>query len=315
MSKTIKIFIAFLLGVVSFVFFLLLFFPLDSIFNHYLANLENITGGQYKITVKDMKPSLIFDSEFKGLQVFQKTESGFEEIFSSSKIDVDISLFALITQTVDLEFSAKFAGGDIQGRLTATEQKNILELKLKQVKLHKLGYAQELLSTDKYSVKVQGEMNGDIFLSLSSQGFRQHEAEFNLKLKNLVIQKAKIFFEGAAMDLPPMTLSTKDSVVTLEGSLANRQLRIHDLVVPGPDIDLQLKGKLNLSQRKSQVQISRINVKGRFAFTEKLEKQLPLFLITEQKTTDGYYPLSITGRMSKPKILVGEMDLAPMLGL
>lgn len=310
MSKILKILLTFLLGVISFLFFVLLFFPLDSIFSHYLANIEKLSQGQYRILVKDMEPSLIFDSRFKGVTIFQKGESGFEEIFSSPQIDANISLFALITQKVDLGFSMEMGRGTISGVLKIDNQLNVLDLELEKIRLHELSYLQDALTTKDYDIKLKGEVSGRVFASFSNDNFRESEAELNLEITNFDLSRAKLIFSGMPLELPPATLSEKKSPAILQASLSKRQLRIHDLILPGPDLNLQIKGKLNLLQKNREILISRVNVRGQFSFSEKLEKMIPVMpMIENQRTTEGYFPLNITGRINKPKILIGEMEL------
>jgi hypothetical protein len=130
-----------------------------------------------------------------------------------------------------------------------------------------------------------------------------------LQIKDFEVLNSKVSFNGMPLNLPQMQLSHKNELAVLQGSLVRRQLRIHDLNLPGPDVKLELKGKFNLLQKSQEIQISRVNIKGRFAFSEKMEESLPIVMIEQQKSSDGYFPLNITGRINKPKILIGEMEL------
>ena len=314
MSRTFKTILMFLVGVLSFVFFLLMAFPLDSILGHFLASVEDQTKGEYRITVKKMHPSLLFASELEDVVIAKKSDHGFTNIFTAKNLEINISLLSLISKTIDVDFAAQFADGEISGNFKSVNQKNQLELALKKIDLEKLEFLAPLLNYEKFEAQVQGLVSGDIFLVISPLGLKDAEAEFNLRVQKLLVNNIKI--KVSSHVVPNLTLSSQENPAIFQGSLVSSQLRLHDIVFPGPDLDMQFKGKLNLKQEKSVFSISRIDVKGRFAFSEPVLEAVPeLGFLAEQKGTDGYYPLTVAGRLEKPSIRVGEMDLTPFLGL
>lgn len=315
MSKAFKILVTIVAGLSAFVFFVLLFFPLDSIVSHHLANLETLTGGQYRITIEKMEPSLVFDSEFKGIKVFKNDGKGsFDEVFSSEEIKMGISLFSLISQTVDADFSSRFAGGELKGNLKARSGSLVLEVQLKDIDLNKLAVLQNAVQGESFSMDMEGKVNGDLYLS-AGQTFRDNESDFALKVNGLSLRNIKASIQSAPLELPNLILSTNESAAIFEGNLESGQLRLIDFTLPGPDIDLQMKGKMNLRQRKAGLQITRTDLKGRFVFSNRVIEKLPILSLVEgQKAADGYYPLELSGSLKKPKIRVGEMDISTMLG-
>ena len=69
----------------------------------------------------------------------------------------------------------------------------------------------------------------------------------------------------------------------------------------------ELKGKIFLSSRMANY---RLNLRGQFSVSEKLNEAFPfLFIVDSQKKEDGSYPLSITGRISRPSIKIGTFTV------
>lgn len=314
MSRTFKTILMFIVAVVSFIIFLLMSFPLDSIVSHFLASVEERTQGEFRITVENMQPSLLFASELEGVVISKKSQMGFEEIFATKHLEVNISLLSLISKTIDVNFSAQFADGLISGNFKSANQKNQLDVVLEKIDLEKLTFLVPYQDFEKLSLNTQGLLSGDVFVALSPQGLKDAEIEFNLRVQKLLVRNIKI--KTGDHVLPDLVLSSAENPALFQGSLVSSQLRLHDIVLPGPDLDMQFKGKLNLKQEKAMFSIMRVDVKGRFAFSDPVLEAVPeLGFLAEQKGTDGYYPLTVAGRFEKPSIRVGEMDLAPFLGM
>ncbi len=318
MSRVLKIIVTFFLGLFAFVFFLLAFFPLRPIFNHFLAGMESLTQGQYRIAVERMEPSLIFDSVFEGVVVSRKTKAGFEDFIAIEKMDVDVSLFSLITKTVNLDFEADLAGGSIAGTLKAVDAKNQIDVKLDDLKLAEMPQLKDPLASLGVFFTPEADLAGDVFLSFSAQGLRDAEAEFNLKLKKFKLNQTQVRLSNdpaaKPLDFSNLELSTAENPAILQGSLVNAQIRIHEFKIPGPDLDLELKGKFSLKEEKNDtITLVRSDIKGRFALSEKVRTAAPIVsLLDAQKGADGYYPLTISGKLDKPGLKIGEMDLGAL---
>ncbi len=314
MSRTFKTILMFIAAVVSFVFFLLMAFPLDSILSHFLASVEERTQGEFRITVEKMHPSLLFASELDGVVIAKKTDGSFADIFTTKHLEINVSLLSLISKTIDVNFAAQFAEGEISGNFKSSNQKNHLDLAFEKIDLEKLPFLEPLLQFEKMTMEMQGLLSGEVYLILSPQGLKDAEVEFNLRVQKMLMSNIKIKTDDHVV--PDLILSSGENPAIFQGSLINSQIRLHDIVLPGPDLDMQFKGKLNLKQEKTTFSIVRIDVKGRFAFSDPVLEAVPeLGFLAEQKGTDGYYPITVAGRLEKPSIRVGEMDLAPFLGM
>ena len=314
MSRTFKTILMFIVAVVSFVFFLIMVFPLDSLLGHFLASVEERTQGEFRITVEEMHPSLLFDSVLDGVVIAKKSPTGFEEIFATKHLEVNVSILSLISKTLDVNFSAQFADGEINGNFKSAGQKNQLDVSLKKIDIEKLTFLAPYMDLEKVSFAVKGILSGDVYLVVTPQGLKDSELEFNLSVQKMSVQDIKI--KTADHVIPNLTLSSSDNPALFQGSLVSSQIRLHDMVLPGPDLDMQFKGKLNLKQEKTAFSVLRMDVKGRFAFSDPVLEAVPeLGFLAEQKGTDGYYPITLAGRLEKPSIRIGEMDVAPFLGM
>ncbi len=251
--------------------------------------------------------------------IFKKSGAGFEEFFATKRLRVDVSLLALISKTLNLDFAADFADGEITGNFKANADKYQVELVLSDVDLDKVSFFKEAFSKKALSFDVKGHVDGEIFLTVPVAG-KDVESDFDLQFKTMQMTDVKLQTDpdqiASIISLPDMDLSSSDNPVRLQGNLESGQLRILDFTVPGPDLDLQLKGKLNLKIDKTEVSVTRTDIKGRFVFSDKVNEGVPILsLLNPQKGTDGYFPLAVTGRLDKPSIRIGELDLSQVLGL
>jgi hypothetical protein len=108
-----------------------------------------------------------------------------------------------------------------------------------------------------------------------------------------------------------LTLSPQDSPAIFEGNMDEGRLTLTNISVPGGDIELQLKGRVNFGRNFA---ILRSNLRGRFALSDMLFEKIPLLaIIKDYKTADGFFPLNISGSGQKPQIRIGNFNLSDML--
>ena len=98
MNKAAQIILFLFTGLIAFIFFVLLFFPLDTVIGHFLAKVEEVTKNQYSISVSEIDASLIFDTEFSDFRVFEKGK----EIFYVPNLEVGFSLFSFLGDNTDV---------------------------------------------------------------------------------------------------------------------------------------------------------------------------------------------------------------------
>lgn len=310
MNKSLQITITLIVGVVTFLFFLLFFFPLDALVNHYLAEMESSKAGGYRITYSKMEPSLIFDSVFYDFKLEQKVKEHYEEMFSAKQLNLGISLFSLLSQSVNSRFHAELKKGNIQGRLIYSADRSVFDIQLNDVRLDEMAVLKTYLKQSDADLNLKGTMNGNVYLSLSKT-VDQSESDYAFKISNFQIKELTIMVQGAPFTIRDIILSPKDSFALFEGNLESGKLNLTNISIPGNDLEIQLKGSVNYGP---QFKVRRFNMKGRFALSEKIFEQIPLLsMIQEYKTADGFFPLNMAGSPQRPSIRIGNFNLCELL--
>ena len=314
MNRTLQIALNIVVGVVAFIFFLVLVFPLDAVVGHYLANLESLTKGHYRLVIGEMDASLLFDSEFLDFKLEQKQGENFVEIVEIPKLKVGISLMALLSRSANLHFNAEFKKGEVRGQLVYSPAETMLDLKFDKMALEQLSLVQGMLRGQGFGAELRGTLDGMLaFTQVQRGGLMGSDAQFNLKLSDFRLEDIKINVSGQSFFLPVLVLSPKEGQALIEGELGEGRLSLTNLSLPGPDFELQVSGRLNLN---NNFQIARSALTGRFAFSEALLSKVPMLaMISLERKADGYYPFRLAGSSDKPQIRIGNLNISEMLGL
>ncbi len=309
MNKAAQIILYLFTGLIALIFFILLFFPLDTVIGHFLAKVEEVTKNQYSVSVSEIDASLIFDTEFSDFRVFEKGK----EIFYVPNLEVGFSLFSFLGENTDVSFDANYKEGKIQGRVSFTIQGStvkidVVDVTIKKVSLSELKFINSYLGSLKYPIKLQGILEGSVYVLLE-KNVKTSEAEINLKLQDTKV--AAIPIEAFKLEVPEMELALGKKHVEIDGLLTNGTITLNKLSIPGPDAVLDITGTARLNRK---FQIIRTTMDGKFSFSEKVIEQFPLIsLLDSYKTSDGTFPLSIRGGWKNPKIKVGEMQIMDLL--
>ncbi|MBF0106457.1 MAG: type II secretion system protein GspN [Deltaproteobacteria bacterium] len=304
MNRTAQVILNLIVGLVSFVFFIVYLFPLDAMIGHYLAEIEEQTKGKQnlKIEVASIDASLIFDTVFQEFRLYQNNE----EVFYAPKVSAGISLMPLISGSLNLGFLAEYRSGSVAGKVRLAED-SVVDLDIKKVSFKEITYLTRYLE-EKKMPSLSGTINGSVYFSWSSD-LVSKEAEVSLKIANTKI--SPYFVKPLNLELPALELSTGQALVEIDGGLDKGQLNLERFNIPGPDVVLDVSGNAKLNRRN---QVVRVNLGGKFSLSEKLNKILPLdAMLTGQKAPDGSYPVSVSGSLASPRVKVGEMDLSEML--
>lgn len=313
MNRTLQIALNLVTGVVAFLFFVVMLFPLDTVVSHYLANLESWTGGRYRVMISEMDTSLLFDSEFRGLRVEQKGEEGFVEVLNIPRVRVGLSLLALFSKSARLKFESDFKKGGVEGTVVLSPEALVLDLDFDGMDIAELGFLKASLKGAPFAFDVNGLVEGDFSL-YKPQGLSvlSLDTQFNLRVADFKIRDIKAKVAGQSFYLAEVMLAPQESFAQFEGSLEGGRLTLANVSIPGNDLELQLSGRLGFGNK---LEVVRSSLNGRFAFSEMLMEKIPfLAVLGEQRKADGYYPLRISGPSSKPQVRIGSLNLAEMLG-
>lgn len=306
MNRTLQILLNVVVGVVALIFFVILLFPLDSVISHYLANLEKQTKGEYRISISNIDASLIFDTKFEDFRLYQKGK----EVFYAPTIEAGISLFSLLSSAINVSFDADYKSGSLSGRVELAEAESVYDIEVNEVSLEEMPFLMQALSPAKYPLSIKGKVDGSIYLSLT-RDIKSSEGEIKLKIADAKMDTINI--KELNFELPAVALSESKTPIELEASLGKGQITVSKLLLPGPDLKFKLNGTVSVNR---QFDLLRSSFEGEFAFSPALAEKIPFLVLLEgQKSTEGAYPVSITGNLKSPKIKIGELDLSKVLDI
>lgn len=313
MNRSLQIILSLIVAVVSFLFFLILFFPLDALINHELADIESQTKGMYRVSVSEMDTSLLFDSKFKNFRIEKKEQGGFQELFSAPEVRVGISLASLLSQRLNLRFLASFKAGSFGGRIILSRSESVFDLEFDKMSLEELVILKSYFQFKDLQFQLKGFLDGTVYFSESQDsGLSGVESNFNIKVSNFRITDFNSKLAGKSIFFQNLVLSPEESYAVFEGDLEKERFSLTNISIPGPDIEFYLNGRLRLNE-KAEVLQSKMT--GRFALAETLFQKIPeLELLNEYKNADGFFPLRISGSFRNlPQIRIGNLNLTQIL--
>lgn len=303
MNRLTQIILYAVVGLVTYIFFVIVLFPLDSIISDRLADIERQTRGRFRVSVAAIDASLIFDTKFADFRLFMDDQ----EVFGAPRVSVGLSLFPLISGTVNVRFTADYKRGRISGRVTMAHE-SVIDVTLRDMAVSDLRFLQSFLEKSAYPLSLTGRINGKVYLSWPAD-LSNREAEINIKIARSQI---RLDFLGKQEGGPPtLVLADAQSAIEVDGALSRGRISINRFMIPGPDLKMELAGTGRLARGNELV---RLAVDGKFSLSEEATRKIPaLALLKEFQDADGSFPVSLSGSSSNPRIKIGEMELNQIL--
>lgn len=292
-------------GILFFFFWLYIVFPYDALQSRVITEIENQTGGRYKIDMKDMEISLLFGNvTFEDLKVSEMIGGKKQLLLKTPVLEIGFSPLGLLSQKMDFDFYLEGnKKGEIEGDFRQEGATTELNMEFDEFPLSELKFL-----AAKAKVGLKGSVEGEVQLKMNPKNPSQNNGIVDLQLINLKMDPTSIALDpsdpASAMTIPAIKF-TGPKGSHIKAKVLKDNLDIQSVKFMGGDLDLDLKGKVTLKGRTPQDY--RLNIKGGFKMTEALTKALPfLFILEKQRDDKGVYPLTITGRMGKPNIQIGK---------
>lgn len=264
----------------AFFFFLITTFPYDLLIEGFLQNYEK------KIPPK-VKPLLYESLEFdfpssltlKSVKLGQ-TSSG-SPLLEADSIKFKMGLFSALKGKISLKYEAKLYSGRLQGSYTGTQQKGMLNLKTKDLKIEEMTFLKELLKLD-----ASGKLSADINLSVSLL-LNENKGKISLSIQ-----------EGKAKSVNLKVITTDFNFSDIQGelSLEGGVLSINKFTLTGAPSHIELEGKITLNA--NDFKMSTLDITLFFTPSTEFEKNAPFSLL--EKTDEGKYKARLTGTFAHP---------------
>lgn len=307
-NSKVRMFLYVASGVFFFLFWLVWVFPTDALKSRILTEIENQTQGRYKFDVGSLDISVLGSVTFHNLKVSEGVGDAEKVLINTPKLKLSFSPLALssMAKSPNVDFYLKGSKGDVDGNFRQDGDETQLTANFDQFPITDLGLINAWAKMD-----LKGTLDGDIDLSLNRADAGKNSGKVDLSLINLTLGARRISIDPsspeATMEIPEIKLSgAKDSGI--HGEMKKENFEVSAIQLKGGDLDLDLSGRVVLQGPRAGDY--RLALQGGFSIAEGLAKALPfLFIIEQQKSPQGVYPLNITGRLGKPSIRIGTFQL------
>lgn len=291
-------------GILFFIFWLIVVFPYDALQSRVITEIENQTGGRFKIDMKDMDISLFGSITFENLKISEIQGGNKQLLLQTPKLKIGFSPLGLLSQKMDFDFYLKGTKtGDVEGDFRKVNGTIELNMDLDEYPLSELKFL-----ASKAKVGLKGKLDGEVKLKLNPVNPTQNNGNIDIQLVNLTMDPTSISLDpsdpASAMAIPAIKI-TGPKGSHIQAKVLKEDLDILSVKFTGGDLDLDLKGRVVLKGRTPQEY--RLNITGGFKMTEALTKALPfLFILEKQRDDKGVYPLTVSGRLGRPNIQIGK---------
>lgn len=303
MNKLIQWFLIATAGIFFFFFFVVLYFPFDLVIQHYLSSLTAQTKGEYRVAIGEIDPGVVFKTRFTKVQVYKKTSGVERLILDVPEMKVGVSYLSLLAGNLESSFIIKGTKGGVEGDLSVSKDDILMDAEFSQFSLSHVPYIKEMIL-----LPLEGTVSGIVDMHWSTKEMNNTHGKVKLDLNDWKIAPGKIGpFMGAELEVPMVVLSEKKGG-KIELEIEKGRVNMKQFLLPGPDLKLQLAGRIQLQPRFN---LSRVTLSGSFNFSPAVQEVFGLIvvMIDKQKNEQGEFPLSISGRITKPEIKVGAMNI------
>jgi type II secretion system protein N len=292
----------FFLLIFSFLFFLYWTFPYGVLKDRIVISAEQQLGGQYNVKIGDLSTSFITGVVLKDVKITKREQDKTENVWGATKVKIRTSLASILFGKTNVKFAVKNQKSEMTGSFKTAEEGFSLTSSLSNFNIGDIG----MFNSDD-GVKFASEIDGSLKLNMNKRQMIQSSGSADFSLSNIKLKAGELKIgEGINFTVPELIFS-KGGGSSLKIDLSKGAIHIKEFKLADGDLKLDLSGDIFMSQILKNY---RINLKGTFSVTPKLEQAIPiLFMVEKQRQPDGTYPITITGRIEQPSIKIGDFTL------
>ncbi len=295
-----------IIGIVSFLIFLFLFLPLESVVGHYIVSLPQYTKGKgdFTILTSDLEASMLSGVRFKDFRLLQ----GPKLLLEMPELEANVSFLKLLSGQVDLEIAGELAGGKIEGELIIADNSS-LQLQLTQVNVMQVPAIKTALMFTGVELEIKCLVSGDVDFSWGRDA-RERDGAVKLSVQDFKIPVLNL--KSFGLKAENIILSDEKSPMIIDGTLDGGQIILEKFKIPGPDLSIDMSGRARLGAKND---ISQMNIRGSLKMGEEMVKKVPLVsMLDSQKDAEGAIAITLQGNLEKPRFLIGDTDISQLAG-
>lgn len=303
MPTPLKIIVYPVFALFCFIIFSIILFPFESIKTRISHELESALGGGYSISVENLSPSLLSGVVLKNVVLRPR---GFPEAspIKFSRAKLKFPLIPLLSGATKIDFDLKAEHGRAQGAYTSKKTGFVLDLKMDHCDVALVGG----LLMQKPVVPAEGLVNGTVQLDIAFDDPLHNSGLIALESADVRLKEMSL--GGGALQLPVIQLAKNGGALSkVNVAISRGNFEIKEFKFSGGDLDFQSEGKIYGARSFDNY---RFNIKGAVKPSTDLAGKIPLLtlpILDKQKSPDGSYPFTITGRVSVPSIRIGDFKV------
>lgn len=301
MTKLAKIIGYPLLFLFGFALFLYWFFPYDVLRDRITSAIEDQLGQGVSVEIKTLKPYWFTGVDVAGLTIAENAGGKQNVLLDCKRAIARASLFSLIFGRPNVSFEVEMGKGDVSGSVQRTEDSFYIDADFDDFDLAGLK-----MIAARTGLNISGKIDGTFRLKVDRQRPMYSTGKVDLSFVDIKLAASEVKVGEMSLPLPDLTLSKGGSAKVKMG-IDKGVMSLDTVSMSGGDLAMALTGKIFLSAKAENY---RFNLNGTFNASKTLADALPfLFIVDQQKQPDGSYPLTITGRLTKPSIKIGTFSL------
>lgn len=296
MPTVLKIILYPLFAVFCLALFLVILFPFDSVKNRLAREIERRMGGDYSISIGHLSPTSLSGVVLKDVEVRPRGETE-TVLVKLSRARMQVAPLSLLAGGVEVDFDLRADKGRAEGSLSWKRSGMTLALEMKEFDLSVAGFLAR-----KAGVPITGRVSGTVEMEVFPQDPLRNTGKVLLEMPELKLGEVQ------GLRLPPIQLAKAGGPLSkIDLLISKGNVEVRSIQFSGGDLDFNAAGKIYGARKMDNY---RFNLQGSFKVLETLASQIPLLMVVEkQKAADGTYPFTMTGRVSKPNIRIGEFKV------
>ncbi len=186
----------------------------------------------------------------------------------------------------------------IEGSLVLKGEETDLDFNLKGVDL---SWGRLLMGSP---LPIAGRLEGKLNLELFATDPLRNQGSIELKILEMSLQEGGT---AGGFPLPALVLAKEGKEISrLQIAVERGNWEIRSFKLIGGDLEVEGDGKIYAAR---QFQNYRLSLRGHFQPPVGQEQKLPILTLVETEKVDGKYPFSVTGKLAKPAIRIGNFKV------
>jgi type II secretion system protein N len=299
MSKFLKILLYPIVFVVALLLFSVLLFPFDSVKNRCAAEIETAMGGEYQVSIGKLSPSFPSGAVLKDVEIRPKGDPSAVPI-KLTEAKVKVAVMPLLSGAMEVDFDVKPPQGRATGSFATRKGSTEVVARLDRFDLGLISFL-----TKKSGLAIAGVVSGDLNFEVFPDDPTRNTGKASLKVQSLELGEISSGF----LQIPALKLAQPGADSKIELAITRGNVEVKSFQFLGGDLNFDTNGKVYGARRADNY---RFNLKGSIKPTPEMEPKLFVLAlpdIKKQRTPEGVYPFTITGRLTKPSIRIGDYKL------